>query len=946
MTEFQDQLRLKLSDIRKDSKSSGAFYPPTGIAEVLSIDAIRNCVFTIPHLNDNPRDIQRFATLIRETCIRIFAILLVNRDEEHITEFLFRRENDSRIPYTETGLYFFRDRNILIARRFVASQQEFDPVILKKGDIPRLLRDREVLPFLEDREVGHGAFGTVYKVVLHPTCQELVATRNGEVAIARKMLPPGSSAKEGNILDLVGTLNHAHIVEYFGSYTIKNVTNLLFSYVPINLREFLNTRPFSDPDIIFDSLYGLSDALGKIHTFFFKDVTGNVEISRIGYHHDMRPENVLVQGTTFLITDFGLSELRADDRTSKTRLKGGDDDYLGPESFNAVELCNGTVGRALDVWAFGCILLEIGVFIQGESVEEFRATRKDDITYGNSTITDCAFHLNGRLRPPVEKKLLSLEESENLQLKDYAALIRTMLDPNTNTRMKIQQATPKLGLIAIDSKVEAIHRQFRDVSYDKENRKTDTHKFILLEWACFKAWQSIFDAALHLDEKQVLMATIIPCLKKLESILQNRLRMQEQDEGKENPRTSEDKEVVESISLAVESLCRTVPTKHKQVLNDAWTHLVCDVDDIEILEALASAPLPDRYREVGIDAAKAFMCRVISDSIRAGRQDRLLVEGSVKLDNPSAMQQGGAEGPSRVLGFYLSQRVMIEYKAYDHRWTNDPGKEIHRTMNALVNLLDPEQTPRQGITRRRVLDCVGYFHEQQKCRFGFVYLLKNEKEIDISKLELFSLNHVIGMTQDAEATRRPNLGDIFLLAKELASCIHALHKVGWLHKKISSHFILVFSPDEAEAHEHVASAVLAGFDDSRPEASSVTLGPRAEYEHYQHPAYKQSVAFRKPFDYYGFGVVLLELGMWTQLSAMRDMAMQENPNNVDKKQFQQTLMKDYVDQLGERMGRIYRDVVEFCLMADDLVLEDAATDFQCDDLFKANVVDLLAKCFA
>lgn len=181
MTEIRERLRLEISNARKDSACSRPFYPPSEISRVLTADAIRACISTIPRLNENERDVHRFALLIHKTCIRIFAILLANRDEAYIAEFLFRRENDSKIPYTENGLYFIPSEKILVVRRFIDSQKEFDPVILRKGDIHRMVCDGEVLPFLYDSKIGRGAFGTVYKVVLHPTCQELISGREGEV---------------------------------------------------------------------------------------------------------------------------------------------------------------------------------------------------------------------------------------------------------------------------------------------------------------------------------------------------------------------------------------------------------------------------------------------------------------------------------------------------------------------------------------------------------------------------------------------------------------------------------------------------------------------------------------------------------------------------------------------------------------------------------------------
>jgi len=195
-------------------------------------------------------------------------------------------------------------------------------------------------------------------------------------------------------------------------------------------------------------------------------------------------------------------------------------------------------------------------------------------------------------------------------------------------------------------------------------------------------------------------------------------------------------------------------------------------------------------------------------------------------------------------------------------------------------------------------------------------------------------------TENPESIR-PDLGAIFQLAKDLASCLLAFHIAGWFHKNISSHSVLVFAPTAESVHEHVASAVLAGFNDSRPEASGVTLGPRQELEHYYHPLYCSGKKFKQTFDYFSLGIVLLELGLWYPISGLR----KDHADIGTQEEFRQKLLKSYVPQLGEKMGALYRDAVEFCLDAEEQLGKEHKGRAM-HDLFKENVEEPLCLCYA
>lgn len=720
------------------------------------------------------------------------------------------------------------------------------------------------------------------------------------------------------------------------------------------MKDFLADPPFSDACILFEGMYGLADALSKIHDFDFED--RGMKIRKIGYHHDLRPENILVKGTTFLVADFGLSKLKPDNETSKSRLRGGHDDYLSPESFNSEDWINGNVGRALDIWALGCVLAEVLTVIEGRNVGKFRDARRAHQSQGDLTIVNCAFHLNGQVRPTVLDWLSDIAtDTKNEETRDGRRLILEMLNINQYKRIEITGVTRSLAVLAKEARTKNVARIFNRQSYDGNSRTKDIDKLLLLEQNLFDVWR----AAAGRIHREEVMESITVTLSSLISLHEALVGHEQSCEATAGAGSTTNLLIsLSRVSAAVDSVCCTLPAEARTRIDDLWAHAVGDIQDMQILEAICSAPKPARYRVVGAKAAMTYMSRIISTSFRTGRHSYSIDLGCVDIDRASPVQPIQSSNillvndESRTMGYYHlatgKRRAMIEWKQYDHRWQCEPGDELLRTMDALAGLLDPEATPRQGVVKDRVLDCVGYFHQQNFYRFGFVYLLPPPKtDLNPSSVDLFSLNNVIRMTDpDKSNAERPHLGDVFRLAQSLASCLLALHEVGWLHKNLSSHHVLIFSPSAEEVHQHVSSAVLAGFNDSRPEASSITLGPRHEFPHYQHPLYRQGSSFTRSFDYFSLGIVLLELGLWQPISVLRHDHREINSPEA----FRRKLIRTYVPMLGERMGAIYRGAVESCLGAeeDDRINREhtAESRWEMHEHFRVKVAEPLFRCCA
>lgn len=725
----------------------------------------------------------------------------------------------------------------------------------------------------------------------------------------------------------------------------------------MNLAQLFNEDRQLPVHLIYHGMYGIADALAQIHHFSVSD--GQADFRRLGYHHDLRPSNILVHGNSFLLADFGLSRLKRDDQDSKTSLKGGHDDYLGPEAFNMVDLTNGSVGRALDIWSLGCILTEAASFIENRSVTQFREKRM--ATYGTEfRVTDSAFHLDGKVRPVVLTWLQGLQhESCDMELPKLLGLISEMLEPNPYRRIQIGMVTKSLALTAIESQVRNIDTTYSFLIKARlhSNSLNGFTACLYLEHRRFRSLQLALGSHHEEERFQRRMA-----LSSGLTEMMNALSWGEYTHpADENLRQSEE-EIMHRIWAAYDSLSACLSDGKKQQMLENWTQMVCQETNTTLLEAIYSLSTVSRYRVVGASVAMRYMSRLLTESMTTGKRSRYIERGCIEVDREWLAEVEGVQDKyghlvrdeRKALGYMHNgstnaARVMIEWLEYDTRWRENSGEHLLATMEALTNLLDPDVTPREGAVHTRVVSCCGFFHEPNNFRFGFLYPLKAFTTIADPKM--FSLNNVIRMTNPEESILesplRPDLGSIFTLAAGFASCLHALHIAGWLHKSISSHHLLVFAPSPSLVHEHVASAVLAGFHNSRPEVSEYTIGPRDELIHYRHPSYISGAHFRKEFDYFGLGVVLLELGLWLPISTLRD----DHKEIKSEEAFRCKLLQSYVPQLAENVGVLYRDAVMFCLDAERLIADNS--DTLGDTLggngpqsFRSRVVEPLSRCCA
>jgi serine/threonine protein kinase len=171
----------------------------------------------------------------------------------------------------------------------------------------------------------------------------------------------------------VSKWNHRHLLGMLATFETRcsgfETLNIVLPFARGgNLYEFLrleqDTRwarrgfPSSDPSLIgclsdwryavYRETVGLAEAVAALHA------DGN---GKFILHCDIKPANVLIDGGTFKLADFGLSRFKDSGETSKTEWYRGTALYSPPER-------ESLMGRGRDVWALGCVFLEVAFMIR------------------------------------------------------------------------------------------------------------------------------------------------------------------------------------------------------------------------------------------------------------------------------------------------------------------------------------------------------------------------------------------------------------------------------------------------------------------------------------------------------------------------------------------------------------------------------------------------------
>ena len=732
-------------------------------------------------------------------------------------------------------------------------------------------------------------------------------------------------------LVLLNRLKHPNIVPLLASYSYGGEHNLLFPAFDMDLGNFLERKnlfgQFEMTITFYSALDGLASALRHTHRLHLERERHGVDFDAIGYHHDLRPANVLVSSETFILADFGLGKFKPADLPSQTRWKAGIGDYLAPECMDE-NFLHQDVGRAIDVWAFGCLVIEVITYME-EGVSSLELFRQSRLSQGRHAQWSDRYFFNGDaiIKPEVQNWLTRLTKGA-LTASPLAMLGRLAgkaLKRDPQDRPKMADFCLELTFISLKAHFLAVCSLFQEYVEPSIHLKDHASPRMKLwfERERFITFGHIL--GLHGDYATLLLAQELAHLqndirKVMTSLyleLKNNGHQTKKDPNGDSENTSDCSFHVQTLEIRIHEsvglLWNYLPAKEQRTGEASWLRLMLNSSEPGYLDGIhRSFKLEDdpAYEK---GAAMAMMKRIrleMESNPTEFPENSILSQDDVQV---------GKSARGHTLGlFKMTTPVLVEWMYYSPAWKAIPVRERKIVMGLKAQGFGVKPKP-PGL---RTLHCIGTFESAGKKEgYGFIYRIPGLEDGTESTSSITTLLQLLESPQidTRKVQYPPTLRERFGLASMLAGFLEQFHCIGWLHKDFNSNNILFTKPaPEGDENKDFAQILeqpyVVGLNKSRPDGEAwhtQGLSSGESLQEYQHPEYARTGRYHVVYDYYSFGLILLEIGFWRPLSYW---SMKHQTVNLAD--LRQTLLTKYVPRLGAQMGAIYREVTRFCLSID------------------------------
>jgi serine/threonine protein kinase len=194
--------------------------------------------------------------------------------------------------------------------------------------------------FDKNEHIGSGTYGVVYKGI-NKKSNETIAIKKIKIDLKSEGIP-STALREISILR---ELKHNNIVELKDVVCSDNKLYLIFEYLEIDLRKYLESLPdneFLEPDIVKSLIFQILEGVAYCH-------------SKKIIHRDLKPQNLLLnQVGRIKIADFGLARafsipIRPYTKEVLTLWYRSPEILLGCEEYST----------PVDIWSVGCIFAEL-----------------------------------------------------------------------------------------------------------------------------------------------------------------------------------------------------------------------------------------------------------------------------------------------------------------------------------------------------------------------------------------------------------------------------------------------------------------------------------------------------------------------------------------------------------------------------------------------------------
>ena len=288
----------------------------------------------------------------------------------------------------------------------------------------------------------------------------------------RKKLVLKSGDREKDFLRYLQTRPkppHPHIIELYAYYSHKGSGYLLMPLLEGDLKGLLErdmlTSRFQNDSRYLEEMLNLSRAMTSLHS-----IEDCPLYNTTGVHNDLKPANILLdRDGRFVLSDFGISNLRCPTGGQEKESQGFDSWYLAPET-RWKGPWHGKAGPQSDVFSLGCIFTELLVHMRGgkQAVAAFREDRKPDKDRFYNP-----FHVDGKIIDAVLAELESVrQDTECVERAQFAGVVLEMLRVAPRERLSSEGVVAKFEHILGETDSGSIPTS--DESFQQYNRPSKT----------------------------------------------------------------------------------------------------------------------------------------------------------------------------------------------------------------------------------------------------------------------------------------------------------------------------------------------------------------------------------------------------------------------------------------------------------------------------------------
>ena len=335
-----------------------------------------------------------------------------------------------------------------------------------------------------------------------------------------------------------------------------------------------------------------------------------------------------------------------------------------------------------------------------------------------------------------------------------------------------------------------------------------------------------------------------------------------------------------------------------------------------------------------------------SEAGKKGRLPKLSYDALTLMDDSKDPGEG-----NRQLGRYRSPRknidaeVLVEWKTVEKSLESKLIYRIQELTFLMCNISDPSF---------HSLPCLGYLCKENEGSFSeYAYIFEIAPQSVLSQQR----PRISTLTSSLMSSFRPSLSYRTEIAHALAETVKQLHTSGWLHKGIRSENVIFIDRGNQNGESPRGSRpFLAGYEYARadnPLEITEDTPMTSEQSLYRHPESQGHLRsfYRKDFDLFALGCVLLEVALWKRLEQILFDAGQQPPTanagstqGIPGHSEQQRLRWDTIlrgksllldkakvevmlDKVAFHTGDIFRSAVQLCFFpeADEIADEDRET---------------------